>query len=341
MPEPKEDKRTTVFVSSLGHNVTPAILEAAFVPFGEIVHVHIPTSTEGNSHSTNNHQSKNSNNKGFGFVQYELAEDAREAMDNMHLAELCGRVIKVNMARPIKFSSVHTRAIWEDEEWIEENRSALVTAESVDESTQPVKEEREKTPEPTTFAEAALHKAKKQKQLESATSTITSQPTTISDRVFMDISIGGKPVGRIVIQLALETTPLTCKNFHALCTSRLGYGYRNTPFHRIIPGFMCQGGDITKGNGTGGKSIYGPTFKDENFILKHTKAGVLSMANAGKDTNSSQFFLTTGKAEWLDGKHVVFGHVIEGLELVMKMDKIGTESGKPKQKVMIADCGQL
>ncbi|KAK6099815.1 hypothetical protein MT418_001195 [Batrachochytrium dendrobatidis] len=220
MPEPKEDKRTTVFVSSLGHNVTPAILEAAFVPFGEIVHVHIPTSTEGNSHSTNNHQSKNSNNKGFGFVQYELAEDAREAMDNMHLAELCGRVIKVNMARPIKFSSVHTRAIWEDEEWIEENRSALVTAESVDESTQPVKEEREKTPEPTTFAEAALHKAKKQKQLESATSTITSQPTTISDRVFMDISIGGKPARLWIPQ---HTIP---PYYSRIYVSRWGYYQR-------------------------------------------------------------------------------------------------------------------
>ena len=177
---------------------------------------------------------------------------------------------------------------------------------------------------------------------------MSEQTNPANPKVFFDITIGDDAAGRIVMKLRTDVVPETAENFRALCTGENGVGqsgkplhYKGSGFHRVITDFMCQGGDFTNGNGTGGESIYGAKFADENFQLKHTEPGLLSMANAGPGTNSSQFFLTTAATPWLDGKHVVFGSVVEGMDVVRAMEAQGSQSGQTKQSIVITNCGQL
>lgn len=251
-------------------------------------------------------------------MEFQLLEDAAAAMDNMNESELFGRTIRVNIARPKMLKEGSSRPVWSEDAWLRKHAGKTLEEgqeEGGDSSTKRTNEEE------GSEAPAAKRRA--------------------NPRVFLKIRIGSENVGRMSIELFSDVVPKTAENFRCLCTGEKGFGYKGSPFHRIIPQFMCQGGDFTRQNGTGGKSIYGSRFEDENFKLKHTGPGVLSMANSGPNTNGSQFFVCTAKTEWLDNKHVVFGHVIEGLDVMRKMEKVGTQSGKTSRPVIIADCGEL
>nr|XP_037849535.1 peptidyl-prolyl cis-trans isomerase A-like [Chlorocebus sabaeus] len=166
-------------------------------------------------------------------------------------------------------------------------------------------------------------------------------PAMVNPTVFFDIAINREPLGYVSFELFADKFPKTVENFPAPSTREKGFGYKGFGFHRIIPGFMCQGGDFTHRNGTGGKSIYGEKFDDKNFILKQTGPGIVSMARAGPNTNGSQFCNCTAKTEWLDGKHVVLGKVKEGMNIAEPMEHFGSRNGKTGKKITIADCGQL
>ncbi|KAI9250781.1 peptidyl-prolyl cis-trans isomerase cyp5 [Sporodiniella umbellata] len=167
-------------------------------------------------------------------------------------------------------------------------------------------------------------------------------------KVFFDVAVNGNPSGRMTFKLFADTVPKTAENFRALCTGEKGKGlsgkplhFKNSIFHRIIPGFMAQGGDFTLGDGRGGESIYGHKFADENFTLKHTSKGLLSMANAGPNTNGSQFFITFDQTPWLNGNHTVFGEMVEGESVLDLLEKHGSQSGRPTSMIEIVDCGEL
>jgi len=233
-----------------------------------------------------------------------------------------GRTLRVAVARPQQIKEGWGRPIWSDDNWIQKYGQGGENNEnnmSDDEKTQ---EELEAEQLAKAEKEGADRQGKR-------------------PRVFFDVKIGAHFAGRITIELRNDLCPRTAENFRQLCVHTKGFGYKNSKFHRIIPDFMLQGGNFTHGNGTGGKSIYGHKFDDENFILKHDQPGVLSMANSGPNTNGSQFFLTTVKCPWLDGKHTVFGHVVSGMEVVRKVENQGTRSGRPRQNISISDSGEI
>ncbi|XP_018023210.1 peptidyl-prolyl cis-trans isomerase [Hyalella azteca] len=302
--------KKSIYVGGLSEEVTEEVLRNAFLMFGDLVDVQLPLDYESGKH------------RGFAFIEYELAEDAADAIDNMNESELFGRTIRVNVSKPQKAGANSSRAVWSDDSWLEKYAgSTLKTAD-------PGEAAEEVGVNPDAIAPAVR-----------AAETLGKKGG--NPQVYLDIKIGKQLAGRIVILLRADICPRTAENFRCLCTHENGFGYQNSTFHRIIPGFMCQGGDFTKNDGTGGKSIYGGKFEDENFTLRHTGPGTLSMANSGPNTNGSQFFLTTARTEWLDGKHVVFGSCVSGLDVIRKMERCGSKSGKTCERVFISNCGEL
>lgn len=304
------DKRT-IYVGALADEVTEKLLNDAFIPFGDIADIQMPVDYESQKH------------RGFAFIEYEMSEDAAAAIDNMNDSELCGRTIRVNLAKPVRIKEGSFKPVWADDDWLQKHAGATLKDDEA-ENTVGTNDENADTTASKPSGPVVIEKAEKR-----------------NPQVFFDIRIGGHDVGRIIMLLRADVVPKTAENFRALCTHEQGFGYKGSTFHRVIPEFMCQGGDFTNNNGTGGKSIYGKKFADENFTLKHNGFGTLSMANSGPNTNGSQFFICTTKTDWLDNKHVVFGHVISGADVVRKMERCGSKAGTTTQKIVIYSCGEL
>ncbi|VEN63853.1 unnamed protein product [Callosobruchus maculatus] len=299
------NNKRTVYVGGLAEEVDEKILNAAFIPFGDIIDVQIPLDYESEKH------------RGFAFIEFESAEDAAAAIDNMNDSELFGRTIRVNLAKPQRIKEGSTRPVWSEDTWLQQH-----AGETIGKKIEEVTVQNEEEAETESASKPEIKKVK-------------------NPQVYFDIKIGKTEIGRITMMLRADVVPRTAENFRCLCTHEKGYGYQGSTFHRIIPDFMIQGGDFTNHNGTGGKSIYGRKFADENFQLKHVAPGTLSMANSGPNTNGSQFFICTAKTDWLDGKHVVFGHVISGMDVVKRIERCGTKSGKTTEKVTISACGEV